>query len=199
MSEQGPRGAGDHHDGIAQDVAGDWRFRIGPVPVVVRRGVVALVGSFVAAVVLGFLLGPTGEPGYVASLIGTLGAFVLVVLSAHELGHALAVRSLGLRPKALVLNHWGPGVAVPSEELDVRPFRDRARVALAGPAADFTMVVVFAVALVMSLGAGWVQQDGGAMVLFGGGFAAAVHLPMNLVPMPPADMGKLLRSRRVSA
>lgn len=64
---------------------------------------------------------------------------VLAVLSLHELGHAIAILSVGARPRP-VLSWHGPGLAWDGQH---RSGRIRAFVTFAGPSLNLLTVVPF--------------------------------------------------------
>ena len=124
-------------------------------------------------------------------LVGAVvaAAFLLSAL-AHELGHAIAARRVGL-PGGPVIVYFFGGAA--SSRLETARPRDEVAIAAAGPLVSLGAGVVFMlVALGGELaGSGWVQGAGriafaiGAMNLLLGG--------VNLLPAFPLDGGRIVR------
>lgn len=123
-----PRG----HDAgsIAGEVPGRWRFRVGPVPVVVQCAPVGFLWPLAVSAALMSLPAAAGAPSWLVSLAGYAGVGVLVGTLVgwmpHEAAHALAARLRGVRPEALVVTRSAPGVELP-DEFWSWPRRARAR------------------------------------------------------------------------
>ncbi|MBA2577584.1 MAG: hypothetical protein H0V05_13220 [Euzebyaceae bacterium] len=138
---------------------------------------------FVIAVLLGW------SPGRPVLSLVTWVAIVLVSVLAHELGHGLALRAYGLRPRILLYAMGGLTFHGPSPGRPLGPWRQIA-VSLAGPAVG------------LALGAAVVALRGSVPV--SGPLAATVLRDLvwvnvgwgvlNLVPMLPLDGGNVLKS-----
>lgn len=130
-------------------------------------------------------------PAAVAATLGlNLAVFSFVLL--HELGHALAARRYGIKTRDITL--WPLGGIASLERMPVNP-RQELVVALAGPAVNVALALVFAGA-----------------ILVGGSFAPAVSgfpgsslmeqlllvnvtmAAFNLIPAFPLDGGRVLRA-----
>jgi len=124
----------------------------------------------------------SGGLGALVSSVSLLAVlFGSVVL--HELGHALAARSFGIRTAHITLYPFGGIAAL----LDMpRTPRQELVVALAGPAVNFVLAAGFGVLWILT-GLGW----GLPAILVG------INLVMglfNLVPAFPMDGGRVLRA-----
>lgn len=190
------RHAAQRRGGVADGVAGRWRFRVGPVPVVVQTVPVGRLAPLaVSAAVIGVLVAVEAPSwlvsgaGYAAVgvLLGTLGGWV-----PHEAAHALAARSRGVGPTALVVSR-SLGVELP-EAFWSWPRRARAPVLLAGPAADLGV-------LLLLCGGAWLAATRGSVevgaLLVGVAVYVAPAMAASLLPLPDMDMHKLTaRPRR---
>ena len=132
--------------------------------------------------------------GGAAAAAGGVLFFALLFLCvlAHEFGHVLAARALGVRTPEIVLLPIG-GIAR-LERIPERP-RDELLMALAGPA------VSLAIAAVLVLLMGGLPSPGDALSLAGGrallaqlAYANLTLLVFNLVPAFPMDGGRVLRA-----
>lgn len=114
---------------------------------------------------------------------GTELALVAAALLAHETGHLLACRLVGIRPVRLVL--WPFGAGIELEPGVPRPPAAESTVAAAGPLASLLLAGVAALAVAAG----------------GGGAPARLFLAANLaigalntLPAPPLDGGRWLRA-----
>jgi len=120
---------------------------------------------------------------------GYLALFVIVLM--HEMGHALACRSVGGRADEIVLWPLG-GVAYVAP-----PMRPGATLwsIVAGPLVNVVLLAVFLGAIVVSVAFGWAETSPGlyqflVMVAWiNGGLLA-----FNVLPIYPLDGGQILRS-----
>jgi Zn-dependent protease len=117
----------------------------GPVPVTIGAGgllpVLAFAGLFVE------IAARTGVSLPTAAAVGAVGGTASLV--AHELGHAFAARRLrGVRPLGVTLIWLG---AATKFEGAYERGQDQTKVALAGPAASFTVALALAPVLVLPL------------------------------------------------
>jgi Zn-dependent protease len=113
-----------------------------------------------------------------ATLVSLFG-FVLL----HELGHSLVAQRLGVSVRSITLLPLG-GVAL-TENLPRRP-RDEILIALAGPAVNFLLVLIFFTARASgALGGEFITYVLVANLMLGG---------FNLVPAFPLDGGRVLRA-----
>lgn len=104
---------------------------------------------------------------FTSTLLVELICFVVIAVAAHETGHYAAARALGF-PAYLVIGWHGPGIKWGSDAR-ISTGRERATVALAGPAASLLLV----------LAAAWPQP-----------LLAAVSLELlfwNMIPFGPSD------------
>jgi Zn-dependent protease len=74
-----------------------------------------------------------------AALYGEIVVFLVVAVAVHETGHYVAARALGF-PAHLVFRRHGVGIAWGSDDR-ISTGRERATVALAGPAASLALVL----------------------------------------------------------
>lgn len=126
----------------------------------------------------------------VGGLLFTLAVFGSVLL--HEFGHALTARRFGIGTRGITLLPIG-GVA----ELEGSPRspREELWVALAGPAVNVVLAVVFG-AVALSLGA----LGGGTVLILVAEFTGTLALAnvligaFNLLPAFPMDGGRVLRA-----
>jgi Zn-dependent protease len=100
---------------------------------------------------------------------------ILLVVAAHELGHALAVLAVGERP-ALKLTRHGPGIAWDGGEHSARA---RAFVSASGPLVNLALIAPL-----------W------ALGWHFGGLASAELAVFSLIPTKRSDGGRALRAIR---
>jgi Zn-dependent protease len=133
---------------------------------------------------------------YLLAVAGAFGYFGSILL--HELGHALVSRRLGIGIQGIELWFFG-GMARPEREPDTPS--EEFKVAAAGPAVTFMLLVMFAVAAQL-VGTGKSQalfEEGQrispALALFSWmAIINAVLLVFNLVPAFPLDGGRIARA-----
>lgn len=167
-----------------------WSFRVG------RLAGIDIFVHFTFLILLGFIglsgFLQTGEAA--VSLIGlalTAAVFGIVVL--HELGHALAARYYGIPTRDITLLPIG-GVAR-LERMPDKPAQELV-VALAGPAVNVILAVIFGGLVVLTRG----TPTPGETLTFGGSllqmfFKINVWLvAFNLLPAFPMDGGRVLRA-----
>ncbi len=145
------------------------------VPVGRLFGIPVLVMPAVLVLTILVLAGAThaGEVGELVVLLGLL----TVSLLAHELGHALTARRMGLR--VIDITIWPLGGMARMEGLYDRPSAE-APVALAGPLVNLAL-------------AGGCALLPGPLALAGAGINLVLGLG-NLVPAFPLDGGRVLRA-----
>jgi Zn-dependent protease len=123
-------------------------------------------------------------------LVALIAALIFYFsLLAHEMGHALVARRLGVSVDGITLWIFG-GVA--RLRGDAATAGAEAKIAVAGPMVTLVLIVAFGVAAV-GLGAagGPPLVDSGALWL---AFVNAMLLVFNLVPAFPLDGGRILRA-----
>lgn len=164
-----------------------------------RLGQLAGIGIYMHATFL-ILLAWVGMASYAAnqSLLDVVSGiafisilFFIVVL--HELGHALAARRYGIQTRDITLLPIG-GLAR-LEKMPDKPFEEFV-VAIAGPAVNVALAIVFFVVLMMVPGLTILQPvdvlTGNVLVnLFWINIILAVF---NMIPAFPMDGGRILRS-----
>jgi Zn-dependent protease len=150
-----------------------------------------LIAALIAWSLAGRLL-PAQAPGLAPAaywLAGAAGAgLFLGSLLAHEIGHALVARRVGLRVRGITL--WLLGGVAQLEDEPASP-RDELRVAIVGPAVSLALAVGFGLAAAALAAAGgpavvvavtaWLAVGNAALALF------------NLLPAAPLDGGRVLR------
>lgn len=173
---------------IAPQVPGRWRFRLGRLAVIVWPGFVAFVVLVAAAAVW---IGVYADHGSNRVLgWGMLGG-LLVALPVHEAAHSLTARARGHQTVAVVLR--GLGMAVHVDRTGMTR-RDHTLMLIAGPASDLAVALGFAALSVLAF---WLAVPQALVAaLLGASLGALVLMALNLMPVPPADMGRLLATRR---
>jgi Zn-dependent protease len=144
------------------------------IPVRLHWSFLALVGFYALSALLG-----TGLVGLIDAVVVMAVLFGSVVL--HELGHALAARSFGIRTAHITLFPFGGIAAI--ENMPRNPWQE-AVIAIAGPAVNAVLAVGFGLA--------WASFGGGWLATF-----AVINLIMgvfNLVPAFPMDGGRVFRA-----
>lgn len=144
------------------------------IPVRLHWSFLALVGFYALSALAG-----SGVFGLVDALVVMSVLFGSVVL--HELGHALAARSFGIRTAHITLFPFGGIAAI--ENMPKNPWQE-AVIAIAGPAVNGVLAVGFALA--------WAAFGGGWLATF-----AVINLIMgvfNLIPAFPMDGGRVFRA-----
>ena len=141
--------------------------------------------------------------GYVARYFGDKSAWMLGRVTLNPLKHIdpvgtiLVPLSILIMSKLLgggfILFGWAKPVPVNFSALR-RPKQDMLWVALAGPAANLLMAMIWA--LVIHLGVVLGDSYSQALVLMGaaGIFINAILMALNLLPLPPLDGGRVLVS-----
>ena len=128
------------------------------------------------------------DPGLSSPTLAAMGAATALLffacLLAHELGHALIARRLGVRVRGITLFLLG-GLSEISEEINVP--RNEFAIALAGPLVSAALGGAFSVAAYAA--AGPVEAVAASLAL--GNLFLAVF---NLIPGLPLDGGRLLRA-----
>ena len=194
----GPNGTGWSHA----------RRRVGEVTVLA-----AAVAAFPSPIVANSELGPLG--------IALVVAFLILSLGIHEAAHAWVAwrcgdstaRDLGrmtinpiphidpwmtiIIPGLLAFAGapiFGGAKPVPVNYHNLRhPLRDMALVAIAGPASNFLIAILFAIAWKLCLGSGMYEADSlMVLVLLYSMFANVMLTAFNLLPIPPLDGSRLL-------
>jgi len=152
--------------------------RLAGVPVRLHWSFIALLSTYSA-----YTLTTLGITSTITTLIVVLGLFTSVLL--HEVGHALAARRFDIGTTDITLYPFG-GIAA-LERMPESP-REEFTIALAGPAANFGLVALFAVGWALT---GVTAIAGLALInLIMGGF--------NLIPAYPMDGGRVLRAALAS-
>lgn len=166
------------------------RFAVGPVQVAVRSGGVVGVILTVGAGVVALLVWADWPRELAWVTVGMLTG-VVVVLPVHELAHALAAFSVGVRPEGLALRTLSVGVVMP-DELDRRPLRDQAWILVTGPLTNAGIAALcYATAMTVGQGPwGW--------LLLGVMTVAMMQLLIDGCPLGSTDMGRLRRVWRAS-
>lgn len=146
------------------------------------------------------ILGGSLTTAYAIAVIGALGYFASLIL--HELGHALASRRLGIPILGIDLWFFG-GLARPAREAETPG--EEFKVAAAGPAVTFALLVVFTAATELAGGGARHVTDAllgreGATIspilalLWWLAIINAILLVFNLVPAFPLDGGRIARA-----
>ncbi len=167
--------------GWIYNTVGHWFFAR---PAVAVGWLLALAGPglFLAEVVRGrYAIGRAGE-SYVAGL-ALLFVIEVVILSAHELGHALAVKHAGrsVRETGVMIYYGYPAAFVDTTDIWMAPRRARIAASLAGP---WTGLVIGGAAAAFAL----VFPEGPAgTVLFSIAFICIINDLMNFNPLLELD------------
>lgn len=146
------------------------------------------------------ILGGSHTTAYAIAVIGALGYFASLIL--HELGHALASRRLGIPILGIDLWFFG-GLARPAREAETPG--EEFKVAAAGPAVTFALLVIFTAATELAGGGARHVTDAllgreGATIspvlalLWWLSIINAILLVFNLVPAFPLDGGRIARA-----
>jgi Zn-dependent protease len=144
------------------------------------------------------VLGGSASTAYAVAVGGALGYFASLIL--HELGHALVSRRLGIGIRGIELWFFG-GMARPEREPETAG--EEFKVAAAGPAVTFGVVVVCVGAIALAAGSHFTDaaltREGFTttplLALLGWFlFINTLLLLFNLVPAFPLDGGRIARA-----
>jgi len=133
--------------------------------------------------------------GWVASLLGDKTALMLGRLTLNPLKHVDPVGTILIPGMLLLLQTgfiFGYAKPVPVTWQNLRnPKRDMALVAVAGPASNLLMAIIWALLLRAGQQLG---ESGLALTLMGvaGIFINTILMVLNLLPLPPLDGGRVL-------
>lgn len=132
----------------------------------------------------------TGQPQAAYWIVSVVAALLFYAsLLAHEMGHALVARRLGVSVEGITLWIFG-GVARLGG--DAATAGAEARIAIAGPIVSLALAIVFGLAtLALDASSGPALIEGGTFWL---GLSNTVLLLFNLVPAFPLDGGRILRA-----
>jgi len=141
--------------------------------------------------------------GYVARLLGDPTAFEAGRISLNPVRHIDPVGTIAvplfllfstkLMGGAGLLFGWAKPVPVDWGRLR-RPKQDMLWVALAGPASNLGMAILWAIGLRILADAGFTQQDFWVQMAFAGIQVNLVLMALNLFPLPPLDGGRIVFS-----
>lgn len=138
----------------------------------------------------------TGTGSLLATLIsvaGVMALFAIVVL--HEYGHALTARKYGIRTRHITLYPIG-GMAM-LERMPTKPM-EQLWIAIAGPAVNFVLAALIAIALVArgtALSLAWPDTIASVDQLLQILFTVNIFMGgFNLLPATPLDGGRILRA-----
>lgn len=140
---------------------------------------------------------PDASPGHSTGLYWVAGALGTVLfygsLLTHELSHALVARRRGVGIEGITLWLFGGVARLKSEPATPR---DELAIAIAGPAASFTIAGFFGL---IWLSVHSIQPDGATGSIIAGLFGwlattNALLAVFNLVPAAPLDGGRVLRA-----
>ncbi len=171
--------------GPGREGGGRWSLRLGTLLGIPIRMHVTF------ALLIGWFLVWAASTGQNVLLWLILLGLVSLCVVAHEMGHAIAARRYGLETREIVLHPIG-GLArlegIPSGAAEVV-------IALAGPAVNLVLTLVFLVAVVA---VGLPFQVGSQSSLLGSALIALFYANLllflfNLVPAFPMDGGRALR------
>ncbi len=184
---RGDEGSGARTEPPATD---RWGWKIGRIAGIEIR-VHATFGMLLAWLTLSHLMHGHGIRAALEGLVFILAVFGIVVL--HELGHALMARRFGIRTRDITLLPIG-GVAR-LERMPEKPSQELL-VALAGPAVNIALALLFFVTLLLLRGPLDVSEmrvvDGSILTKL---MWVNVSLALfNLVPAFPMDGGRVLRA-----
>ena len=133
--------------------------------------------------------------GWVASLLGDKTAFMLGRLTLNPLKHVDPVGTILIPGMLLLLQTgfiFGYAKPVPVTWQNLRnPKRDMALVAVAGPASNLLMAIVWALLIRVGLLLG----DQGLALIYMGVAGISINtilMVLNLLPLPPLDGGRVL-------
>jgi Zn-dependent protease len=148
----------------------------------------ALIAWTLAGQILPDMVPDQGLAAYwLASVVAVL--LFYVSLLAHEMGHALVARRLGVRVEGITLWIFG-GVARLGG--DAATAGAEARIAVAGPVVSLVLAVTFGLATFgLDAAAGPPLVEAGCFWL---GLANTMLLLFNLIPAFPLDGGRILRA-----
>jgi len=176
-----------------------WSYKLGHVSGIEIR----IHLTFIFIIVWAAAQGASGLGGMRGGLFAAVSILLLFVcITLHELGHSLVARRLGIRVKDITLLPIG-GLAR-LETLPQKP-RHELLIALAGPAVNFTLVVVLGVLLALIGRAGGLPDLRYLPYLLGRPrsflsllvYLLAANLILglfNLIPAFPMDGGRVLRA-----
>lgn len=141
--------------------------------------------------------------GYVARIFGDPTAYEAGRISLNPIRHIdlvgtivvplVLLFSTKLLGGAGLLFGWAKPVPVDWGRLR-RPKRDMLWVALAGPASNIIMAIIWAIALRLLADGGAIQDDFWVQMAIAGIQVNLILMALNLVPVPPLDGGRIVFS-----